>query len=235
VGRGLAKPCPVPVVVDESDGSCWPPADAPREDVAAFHAWRETACAHPRMELVSERVGNWASVRTLQAALREVGAPAAALLAAIPNANGGALKAADIPACLDAIDAFRRLYKWPVPRLVDADTGELVYTYVAAYEGQFVFSKEGSVGFDHEGLFVRAGEVETFRAYRVRATPAERGSVLEDLDDGGTTWCAWAHAAERRYEVLAHVETAEDHAWKLDILERLFRAALGEGTRVVWC
>jgi hypothetical protein len=235
VGRGLAKPCPVPVVVDETDGTCWPPNDAPREDVLAFDAWRATACAHPHMQLLSERVGNWASVRTLQAALGVVGAPARALLAAIPDANGGALEAADIPACLEALDAFRRLYKWLLPRLVDGDTGALVYTYVEAYRGEFVWSNTGNVGFDHEGLFVRDGEVERFRAHRVLAKPAEGGSVLEDLDDGATTRCAWSHESERRYEVVPYVETAQEYAWQLDVLERLFRAALDEGTRVVWC
>jgi hypothetical protein len=232
LARGVAKPPPVEVGIE--DGVPYPLVD--RDDVA-FYAWRDSACAHPAMKVVDERVANWAGVRTLQDALRTVGPPVATLLEHIPDANGGAVPAATAQVCLDELDAFRRLFKRVTIRLVNAKTGEAVYDYVAAYDGVFLWSQDGDVGFDATGIYVmdRKPRRIRFQARRAVAIPVENGCELRDLASGATTRCAWSHTAETSYEVIEHVETAADHDHKLTVLETLFRAAALHDTCVVWC
>ena len=232
LARGLAKPAPVEVAID--DGV---PAPIREEDWDAFYVWRETACTHPSMEAISERVGNWASIRTLQDALGFVGEPVAQLLAVIPNTNGGSTDVATCRICLDELAAFRRLFKRITPSLVNATTGERVYDYVAAYDGLFLWSKTGDVGFDANGLYIaeRTPRRIVFQARRVRAVPDGDGSVLHDVETAASRRCAWSQHVETSYEVVEHVETSADHAHKLDTLEKLFRAATEHDTCVVWC
>jgi hypothetical protein len=206
LARGVAQPPPVEVGIE--GGVPYPLFD---HDDTAFYAWRNSACAHPGMKVVDERVANWAGVRTLQDALRTVGAPVATLLEHIPDANGGAVPAATAQVCLDELDAFRRLFKRVTIRLVDATTANVLYVM------------------DRKPRRIR------FQARRVVALPVENGCELRDLASGAKTRCAWSQAAETPYEVIEHVETAADHEHKLTVLEILFRAAALHDTCVVWC
>jgi len=189
------------------------------------------------MEALDERIGNWASVRALQDALRNVGAAVATLFAQLPDANGGLVDAATARVCLAELATFRRSLKRATVRLVNATTGATVYDYIAAYEGQFLWSRDGDVGFDANGIYIRDRETRKvrFQARRVIATPAAEGCTLRDVVTGISARCGWKHDAETAYEVVEHVETAADHTRTLSALEHVFRAAIEHDTCVMWC
>lgn len=233
ITRGLATACPVPLV-HEDGGLWWVERE---DDYADFARWRESACTHPRMQALSERVANWAGMRTLRDALEDVGQPVATLCGALPDSNAGLVDTRECAACLREVTVFRTLFKRITPHLVNASTGTLVYDFVAAYDGAFMWSRNGNVGFDGKGLFVTEPKTGTvvFRAKRVRAVPAEGGCELHDLDGNASILCGWSHEVETPYEVIEHVETAGDHEGKLAVLARLFAAAIDHDTCVVWC
>ena len=110
----------------------------------------------------------------------------------------------------------------------------------AAYEGVFVWAGSHGVhiGFDAHGLFVRDSET---KAPRFRARRSERellpGNQMRWRDSDGTAEWIGVAALEQhlRLEVVDRIFSAEDHAFVVEALEAVFRAAVDEGTAVVWC
>src|SRR5262245_25217307 len=103
--------------------------------------WLDSACEHPGMRLVFERINNWAGVRVFQEALRRLGPEQfPTVLAEIPSANGGSTSAEAAALALDELERFRRAdAAWARPVLLD-ETDEGLCEYVASYGGLFMFA-----------------------------------------------------------------------------------------------
>lgn len=265
---GLTTPPPVPVALDEETGQPELVAEgdgkAARAAWRAFEAWRERACAHPRFDEVSERIGNWAGVRRFQEALRALGTEHfRVLLGEIPDNNGGATPPPAARDALDEIARFRsRVSRLPqVAVLVDEDADRELHTYIAVYGGEFLFSGAWRVGVDPDGLFVRDADHEVFRARRVDQTVDQwrdgrpRWTTLTNRDTGAT-WAGptpvpgvtipWPDGRleddagrvrssyPARLAVVARPQRPDDYAYILAALERVFRASVETGNPVHW-
>jgi hypothetical protein len=240
--RGVARPAPVPVHIDE-DGWLAPVDDADR---MTFEAWRRDCCPHPDLEHTCERIGNWSMFRSFQEALEESGLSRFPTLARVlPGGNGGQVLPVDARACLAELAMFRRDYRHQRPVLVDAETGEILREHIASYDGVFaMLGPEGiDVGFDGDGLFVVpcGTRAVIFQARRVELrADAGGGTELVDLDSGASHVTRKrisldTFAGRSRVEVRQSVRTAADHAHVLDALERVFRASIENGNPVLWC
>ncbi|MEV6520240.1 hypothetical protein AB0M37_31085 [Micromonospora chalcea] len=244
---GLTTPCPVePVGIDEEGYLAlllqWEGNEAAHR---TFDAWQAEACPHRHMELVSERVSNWAGVRLFQQALRAAGEHRfPTLAAALPDANGGSLsadRAAVVLAELDAIAGTDRITD--EVELIDEATGAVVMQYVEAYRGLFMFGPGFQAGVDPDGFFVldRADPPATlFRAARFGQRPLPGDRV--ELTAGGTrTVLAMRPVGEHgepppeRLAVRSRSRSGDDFAYIVEPLRRLCAASVATGNPVMWC
>jgi hypothetical protein len=235
--RGLTSPSPVPLQVD-ADGEVTPVSN---DDWRAFRAWRESCCPHQGMVLMTRRIGNWASYRSFQEALGAAGwAHFPTLERTLPEANGGETSAGDARACVDELARFRTIYREARPALIDSDTGELIYDYIAAYKGLFVFAGRAAgynVGFDRDGLYAAtdAGQL-LFRALRVELRQAEPGRTRFICRDTGLSWSGGVNIGEHaRVEVVERIYGPDEHAHVLEALDAVFRVAAEHDRPVSWC
>jgi hypothetical protein len=204
-----------------------------------FDEWLKTACPHPRMQAASERISNWAGYRVLQEAMGRIGWERfPSLKQGLPEGNGGAMFPIEARKALGELDTFEReVAGMEEALLIDSDSGERVYDYVASYQGIFVWagSRGVEIGFDPDGVFLRRperdGGEELFRAMRVEVTEDE----FVDRDTGRRVACPAAWGAGRRFHVDVRPMAADRFDYVVAPLRRVFRAAVATGNPVIWC
>lgn len=254
--EGKTKPAPVKrehIIVDEETDEL--DLDLPWEghqnDHAALQQWLENCCPHPNMRLVWQRISNWAGVRHLQAALRDLGDDAFPhLLAAIPNTNGGRTEPGESRLCIEELARFEQLA--PFGRrtnLVDATSGALIQGYIADYGGVFAWlGREGlEFGVDPAGFFITDSEgTEFFRAREFDQLPHEAAAyTFLDLESG-TTFVSPKGVSylgpdglrdiyPKRLKVVSVYDSPDNYKHEIDALRKVFEASVASGRPVVWC
>jgi hypothetical protein len=220
--EGKAKPFERPdaLGIDE-DGHLAPVgkwADDP-ELFNRFWEWKKTACEHADMEVASQGISNWSGYRRFQEAVGELGWDR-------------------FPTLRDELDLFEReqagLERYV---LVDSESGEAEYVYIACYRGVFLLhgSRGVEAGFDPDGFFVRRlqdeGGAELFRAMRIEVTENE----IVDRDRGTSIRHELGWGVGRRYHVELRATTADEFEFILTPLRIVFRASIATGNPVIWC
>ncbi|MCC6996581.1 MAG: hypothetical protein IT370_18365 [Deltaproteobacteria bacterium] len=237
--EGKALPFERPELVQDEGGPNLAVDDeGNRELYQRFLDWKRTACPHPGMHLVYQRISNLSDYRTFQEALARLGWQRfPTLQAELPEGNSGAMDASSAALMLDELQAFAEaVVGQDEVVLVDSDTGALAYSYVAGYQGLFLWA--GSigyeVGFDPAGLFVRRpprlGSVELFRAMRVDRPPGR----FVDRDTGVTLECPLDWGEGRRFEVTVRAMTAGGFDHIIEPLRIVCRASVATGNLVFW-
>jgi len=171
--EGKTKPPPCPVYLDE-DGWLVPdvPNDDDSEQFMALHRWKQDACEHEGMHYVFERISNWSGYREFLEALEQIGwAYFPTLLDELPSENGGSTSPAAAAQCLDELEVFKELAdSGENTFLINTETGEVVHSYVAAYDGVFIWDgrEKLNIGIDPQGFFIRSSEDnrDLFRSMR---------------------------------------------------------------------
>ncbi len=246
---GLTLPPVGPVGFDEEGYLDWlVPRPEYTELDDAFDSWKATGCAHEDMELVSERLANWAGYRLFQQALQSAGwSHFPSLKAELPSDNGGRMPAEAAALVLDELDYFeQRAVIDDEIVLVDEASSEVKLTYVAAYHGVLRLGPGYRAGVDPEGFFVLDAEAEPpvtlFRSVRFRQRILADGQV--EFSDEATTVritmppIGGAPAAAGppqwlRWETRNH--SPADFDYIVQPLRRLCQAAVATGNPVMWC
>ncbi|MEU5880130.1 hypothetical protein [Spirillospora sp. NPDC047279] len=251
---GLVSEPPFPraLIVEDEDGylGLSVPYEGNEELDVAFYQWKETgACPHEDMDAVSVRISNWGGYRVFQEALLTAGAEHFPVLCAeLPDGNGGALPPELARRALAELDFFRyRADLGEEIRLVDEANERTLATYVAGYDGVFVWdgSTRHQAGVDPGGFFVRGLDEpheEVFRSSRfsqesagerlVRFSDAHR-SVTIALSGPIRTDSEGDHPRDLR--VVSSPVTADDFAYILVPLDTVFRASIETRNPVQWC
>ncbi|MGE0494553.1 MAG: hypothetical protein AB7S38_35415 [Vulcanimicrobiota bacterium] len=232
----------------------------PEGDFAAFDDWLSSACPHPGMELVCERVSNWAGYRCFQQALGRTGWENYPTLAEhLPNANGGQLPARAARAALEELLYFRDLPEVGLNVcLFETASDEVIQERVVGYDGKFVLGGRTGydIGLDNETVFIErreTGEV-VFQAARVgqKVKTDRNGEVVSaELTDlgSGTVWRGplaipgfvrqigklWRSTYPEALHVERRLEVPADYAYATDALVRLFEASIQTSNPVRWC
>ncbi len=204
--------------------------------------WKRSCCPHPGLKLYSDRVGNWSGVRTFQFYVQCFDHGELSLLNdLIPNANGGSVEPHQSAQALGMLDQLLRAAVGQVAWFMsDSRTGDDVYPYHPTYGGILALSQDVRSGFDPEGVFVREGDVEVFRAMRVEQRivghSGKRPIVRFTADNGEvytSTGIGFGRNEEHDWQVVSRPLTAEDIPC-VDVLRRLFQASVETGNPVYW-
>jgi hypothetical protein len=125
-----------------------------------FDRWVLNCCEHEDMDYALVWVANWRGYRLFQEALARAGwHHFPTLRAELPNVNGGLMPAALAPEALGELRYFREYADLGTnPVLVNSETGEEIFQYVAHHGGDFILDGryKVTIGFDKEGLFIRS-------------------------------------------------------------------------------
>lgn len=159
--EGKTTPFPLPhlkeymTIVDSGELQLHLDHNAHNDDHEMFEEWKQTACEHPGM-MIWERISDWAGYRYFQQALEDIGwSNFPTLEAELPEANAGFTAPEQSAIILDELGIFRQLAKdRELPFLINTTTGEVVYNYVEAYQGVFLWSKHYWLGVDANGFFI---------------------------------------------------------------------------------
>ncbi|GEM_PF-1283361 len=159
--QGITTPFPLPdlkdylVTGDDGELRLLLDHNAHKADLEKFEAWKQSSCEHAGM-MIWERISNWAGYRYFQQALEDIGwLHFPTLETELPEANAGQTDPAQAALILKELATFRKLAKdRELPFLVNTTTNEVVYNYVEAYQGVFLWSKEYWLGVDHKGFFI---------------------------------------------------------------------------------
>ena len=120
--------------------------------------WMETACEHHHMLITFEHISNWTGYRYLRQALEDIGwSHFPALFAELPESNGGYTTATQAEKVLEELALFRKLASGRnMPFLVDTKTDAIIHSYVAVYEGVFMWAgaEDLCFGIDPDGFFI---------------------------------------------------------------------------------
>jgi hypothetical protein len=208
-----------------------------------FGEWEGTACTHPGMCYREEGISNWPGYRMFQQALGEAGWERFPTLRAyLPERNGGILPAQAAPAALAELEAFKQAYRGTALALVEVETGRTIRTHIAAYEGVFIFGTEHEIGFDAQGLFVRASQKrhrECFRSrfFEQRHAFGPEEAVLTDLATGRR--CAVSlgmigSTSPATFRIEEQAQAAGAFAYILEPLARILQAAVETRNPVRW-
>ncbi|WP_144972704.1 hypothetical protein [Bremerella volcania] len=153
-----------------------------------LYQWQQDCCAHEQMEYGDERISNWGGYRQFQEALGEIGWEFFPVLQdQLPNGNGGLMDSAKCAQALPELDHFVSQGVVGIKTvLVDSRTGEVLWEYVAAYDGIVVLA--GSLGFD-AGLsefeffaVARESGEDLFRATHFRQYRQDGEKITGDSD-----------------------------------------------------
>lgn len=222
-----------------------------------FVEWKATACEHPNMDYVSERISNWSGYRAFQEALAELGwRHFPALEAELPALNGGSMSAQSAARALQELALFKEMIRQKTNIfLVNTETGEAIFEYIATYFGIFMWAGDEKLnfGFDKHGFFiagqhpdsaVRPGQI-FFQAMRLeqRLIDAdEQGRRVEyfNADTEERFICrSVAAGTPDAYPRLLHVEerrlSADNFDYILKALTAVCQASVATGNPVVWC
>lgn len=248
--EGRVKPPPFPVYEDDEGNlrGYAPDFDSDDKQYRKLWTWMRDACEHANMIYSSVRVGNWWSYRSFQQLLDTVGwTYFPTLYARLPNSNDGACPAWASVRCLQELERLKTLELGSGVYLVNTATGEELYRFVDVYQGIFGWSGNLCLGFDRNGLFIREGERELFRALRLEQRISGEGDTLRvkyvNADTEARFVCAFPvqmgilekhpdyprllHVAERRV-------TLEDYRYTFDALVEVFTASVETGNPVIW-
>ena len=120
--------------------------------------WMETACEHHHMLIAFEHISNWTGYRYLHQALEDIGwFNFPTLLAELPESNGGYTTAIKAEKVLEELALFRELASGrDMPFLVNTKTDSIIHSYVAVYEGVFMWAgaEDLCFGVDPDGFFI---------------------------------------------------------------------------------
>lgn len=160
-GKTTPPPFPRDLLAEDEEGNLG--LAAPHDDdfklYTAFRRWRESACAHPHFKLIDEHVSNWGGYRVFQGALGEAGWERFPILRAeLPEGNGGQVRAELSRGALAELRSFREIADLGESVfLINGETGDALYEYIAAYEGVFAWGGKAGVelGVDADGFFIR--------------------------------------------------------------------------------
>lgn len=124
--EGRTAPPPVPIRFDHGQGY-WDVVDP--SDIEAFWDWSRSACEHEKMELVAERIGNWATVRWLERVLIAAGRSRFPILVSsiARVSNDGAVPVEFCAGALLELDELAES-SMPAVQLVDTGTGDVLQT-----------------------------------------------------------------------------------------------------------
>jgi hypothetical protein len=205
--------------------------------------WKKECCAHPEMDYCSEWVGNWYAVRFFEGLVEQLGNKESPLLPSIiPNGNGGVFPAEKAPAALDELQRLlSRISEMHQISLVDASTGEQVYSYIAAWGGVFMYALDQQIGLDEHGLFVI--ELPTgIKAFRSRhllqqLSAKGQGATLTCLDTGSTCEVFSAIGGNKTdREMKLEVLPVQDYQMiTAHALQRLLTASIETCNPIHWC
>lgn len=232
--EGRAAPSPVPVRWNAEDGFWEAEADDDRTWMAV-HRWAQTACAHPRMKLVGERVGNISGMALLRGAAEELGL--AHLRAALPVANGGHVTAAEAALILPELDALERV---PVLQtFVRDDRGQVIWSHQGDEDVSFHWFETLQVGAGARGVFVWEGGREVFRSRSLRQVVHGKFASFTALDGSAHTPRGLPLGLEdgEAPEVLhvsCEVAPSEALTWMAGLLRTLMEASARTGQPVYW-
>jgi hypothetical protein len=237
---GLSPAPPVPVYMDEEDGLL--PVDDADYDV--LEEWLESACEHPGMRLVFERINNWAGVHVFQEALRRMGPEQfPTLLAEIPDANGGSTTAEASAMALEELEEFRRAdAAWARPVLLD-EKDELLSEYIASHGGLFMFAAGLQAGLSDEGLFFIQTEdgnrlftssefTQEVELPRAKFQDAAMGLTFEGELVLKTPDPPVRYPSRLRVEL--RPKSSDEFGFTVDALTSVFSAAVSTRSRVYW-
>jgi hypothetical protein len=256
--EGRTSPPPVPadqIAVDE-DGILNPtiPYQGNEELHRAFSLWRRhDACAHEWMEAAWARIGSGGSYALFREALGHAGWHRFPVLKAeLPVIFHGMMSAA---AAARMLEELRRLTGVVAlgerTELRDADTGDVVWTYIAAFDGVVLgLGMEAWLGVDPAGFFIWNPRVdppvEVFRA--IAFTQRYAGGTGRDLraefDDGNRRVVlrvghgligGHESTGPARLEVVTRPARVADFANQVEALTTVCRAAVATGNPVIWC
>jgi hypothetical protein len=110
--EGRIKPGPFPLhqleIDDDDDMPATPIAagEIDMEVLIAFDSWVRSCCDHENMHLVSERIGNIASMGHLRHGIEAAGQPCATLHSVLPETNDGRVAPNISAICLKELAAF---------------------------------------------------------------------------------------------------------------------------------
>jgi hypothetical protein len=200
--KGLCKPPPVPIYVNDDDWieidedqldldavdfSSLPDAGELDEDpivacIDLFDQWRAEACEHPEMDYAWGRVGSWGDVSAFIHFMAQIGWQRYPVLkAALPLGNDG-LTPPDV--ARQMIAELEDLLK--VERagfttcLIESASDEAIYEYLEAHNGIFAWSGEIEMGLNRQYFIIRDRKTQqiVFQARRFEQR------ILETADDG---------------------------------------------------
>jgi len=159
--EGKTTPFPLPhlkdylIVADDGELRLNLDPHAHEDDLETFDTWKQSACEHPGM-MLWERISNWSGYRYFQQALEDIGMMNFPTLEdTLPEANAGHIDPTQSAKILTELTKFRKLAAdRELPFLVNTTTDEVVYNYVEAYQGVFIWSRHYWLGVDHKGFFI---------------------------------------------------------------------------------
>lgn len=188
--EGLTSAPPCPVVWNEAEGLFEPGPDVPDPGSRLWHKvfrWQDSACTHPRMRAVSLWIGNASAMAELRSAIVAIGsAEVPTLSQVLPVINGGMVEVERAAAVLRDIARFQELAPGvPCTALIDVRGGAPIFLAFPGESTPFMWTPDGNMGFDADGLYVERGGTELFRAKQVRLhrSSAQR-CELEDVIGG---------------------------------------------------
>ena len=217
------------------------------KEILEFDLWAMTACVHPNMHQASEHIGNWASVRAFQHALRTANRDGfATLLRELPDSNGGLTFPDAARLCLDELDRFERTDTFGQQAvLTDAWTGAAVAERIEDYLGWFMSCSSSGQEFSVEAdgsLCIRNVRQGTFfRSKEFAQRRAEDGSfIYTDLESAERYGCPCGIADHQTSEYpplikgIVRPNGASSHAYTTAALKRVFAASVEVNHPVSW-
>jgi len=244
-----------PPVATTFDGQFLEPVDRTSmslEEVIAFDRWKLDACEHPEMDLVVERIGNWAEYGMVKDFIGASTADLPVLRAELPSSNGGTTpwtRSLIALGELDQLVASQPFFE--ILELVDLGTGRVVRE--TGHFGSEFINEQGDVliHFDETHLCVSVGGATVFRSTRFQQRlSADVESAFDLIDVYGASVTLGSpicgpligrddedglEVPPTEFEVRPARFGVENIEWRLGALSRLFRASVDSRNPVVWC
>ena len=142
--------------------------------------WEKSCCDHYERRAYETRISNWFGVRKFQDAVIKAN-KYPTLESIIPEGNGGCVEATQSPQVLAELEDFcNRMGEVEGVFLIDAKTGETIYSCLSSIIISWQDKEKLNIGFDSNGLFVMVGEtkadfnhfVDTKGSYEMESTAA---------------------------------------------------------------
>ncbi|MEU4160546.1 hypothetical protein [Actinoplanes sp. NPDC026670] len=208
------------------------------------YRWYEAGCEHRDFSLAHEDLGSWGGQSAVRQTCTEIGWDLLPTLRAVlPTTNDGWIPVADVPAVLAELDVFEsRAGMVTETVLVDEETGQGIYSCVAANLSIIGWNRALQAGIDQDGFFVRSTRLIPRTVFRAtRFTQRElRGGRVEFAGDQGTARLRLflvGHVmpvTPSRLAVVTRNQSADGWSHWIGSMRRLCAAALATGNPVKW-